>query len=446
MVPAFETPDEIWHFAFVQQVATGQGLPVSEPNTQALWRQQGVQAPGYYLAAAALTSWIDQTDFPSIYARINPHAAIGQPGAVTNRNFLIHHGDEEWPWRNTFLALHVTRFFSILLGAVTLWASFQAVAPIIGSAWAVIGVAFFAFIPQYVFISAAATNDNAVNALAALALWRVVVLVLREPPLYQPAALRRLRIDYLFMGVLLGLAALSKLSALGLVGIAGLAVLWVSWRWRSIRPIWEAIVWIGVPAALIAGWWYVRNYLLYSDFLAWNVWQQNILLRVNEATWSIIAGELTSLERSFWGLFGWLNIAYPDWVYLAFRIAGVRRDSRVACRTDQMATTQSSAGHALVGSDFAIAVAGYPCRFLAAFHAHCTCRTGPLLLPRSTGTDHAAGRQLQRLAHARSRLACCRRHVRAGYRHALLDHSTSLCTAGQPGRTASTLSYISPLR
>ena len=39
-----------------------------------------------------------------------------------NRNYLIHHSDEGWPWRGSILALHIARFFSILLGAVTLWA------------------------------------------------------------------------------------------------------------------------------------------------------------------------------------------------------------------------------------------------------------------------------------------------------------------------------------
>ncbi len=33
----------------------------------------------------------------------------------------------------------------------------------------------------------------------------------------------------------------------------------------------------------------------------------------------MIAAELTSLERSFWGLFGWLNAPYPDLVYQFFR-------------------------------------------------------------------------------------------------------------------------------
>ena len=111
----------------------GRDCPCRRPNTQALWRQQGVQAPGYYLAAAALTAWIDQSDFPDIYARANPHRAIGEPGAQANRNYLVHH-------RRRRLAVdrldsrpaHGAALFSVLLGAVTLWAGYRAVAPILG--------------------------------------------------------------------------------------------------------------------------------------------------------------------------------------------------------------------------------------------------------------------------------------------------------------------------
>lgn len=77
---------------------------------------------------------------------------------------------------------------------------------------------------------------------------------------------------------------------------------------------------VGIPALAIGGWWYVRNWILYRDPLAWNVWEANILLRVGEAGWRTIFNELTSLERSFWGLFGWLNVPYPAWVNAAFRV------------------------------------------------------------------------------------------------------------------------------
>ena len=358
VVPPFETPDEIWHYAFIQHLAAGRGLPVSEPNTQALWRQQGVQAPGYYLAAAALTAAIGQDDFPAIYGRANPHAAIGQPGATANRNYLIHHADEGWPWRGSILALHLARFFSVFLGAVTLWATYRALALIVATRWALIGTALVGFIPQFIFISAAASNDNAINALAALVLWRLVALLVAPPEpkilsenrnarpepvegrtfTWEAAPLRQAQgacpeifgwdLKYswkslgsaLALGCLLGLALLSKLSALALVALTGLTLLLAAWRARSWRALIGNSLAVGLPALAIAGWWYGRNWVLYRDPLAWNIWQANILLRVIPAGWGTIIAELGSLERSFWGLFGWLNVPYPAWVYTAFRV------------------------------------------------------------------------------------------------------------------------------
>ena len=317
VVPPFETPDEIWHYAFIQHLASGKGLPVSQPNTPALWRQQGVQAPGYYLAAAALTAAISQDDFPAIYGRANPHAAIGQPDATTNRNYLIHHADEGWPWRGSILALHLARLFSVLLGAVTLWATYRALALITDPRWALLGTALVGFIPQFVFISAAASNDNAINALAALVLWRLVALIVAPP---EPRYSRKAFGSALVLGCLLGLALLSKLSALALVALTGLTLLLAAWRARSWRALIGNGLAVGLPALAIAGWWYGRNWVLYRDPLAWNVWQANILLRVIPAGWGTIIAELGSLERSFWGLFGWLNVPYPAWVYGAFRV------------------------------------------------------------------------------------------------------------------------------
>lgn len=319
VIPPFETPDEIWHFAFVQHLASGQGLPVSEPNTQALWRQQGVQSPGYYLAAAAQTAWIDQSDFPDIYARSNPHAAIGRPDSRDNTNYLIHDADEGWPWRNSVLALHIARFFSIFLGAVTLWATHRALRPILGDERATLGAALFAFLPQFIFISAAASNDNAINATATLTLWLLVALVTDSDDQRVRWTGRRGLLRFAAIGVLLGLALLSKLSGLTLAGLTGLALLAAAWRGRSWRTLLLGGLAVALPALLIASWWYVRNWTLYNDPLAWNVWQANILLRVVPAGWQTIIAELVSLERSFWGLFGWLNVPYPNWTYLVFR-------------------------------------------------------------------------------------------------------------------------------
>ena len=315
VTPPFEAPDEIWHFAFVHHLATQRTLPVAEPNTTALWRQQGTQAPAYYAGAALLTALIDQSDFPELFARANPHRAIGQPDTLINRNYLIHQQTDRFPWSRSVLALHVARLFSVFLGAVTVYAVYRTLHLFLPAQSALLGAAFAAFLPQFAFISASVSNDNAVNAAAALVLWQLTEMLVEGG---WPQRSRLLK-----LGAALGLALLSKLSGLGLVGVSAAAVLWLARRNRSLRAIFDAALWTAVPAILLAGWWYLRNWRLYGDPLAWDMWEANILLRVIPAGPSQILSELGGLERSFWGLFGWLNLPYPAWVYLALRVVAV---------------------------------------------------------------------------------------------------------------------------
>ena len=316
VIPPFEAPDEIWHYAFVQHLVTARALPVAEPNTQALWRQQGTQAPAYYAGAALLTSLIHQSHFPALFSRANPHRAVGEPDADINRNYLIHHRQaERFPWRHSVLALHTARLFSVFLGAVTVYAVYRSLRLLLSPDDALLGAAFAAFLPQFVFISASVSNDTAINAAAALVLWQLTEMLVEGG---RPRQIRLLK-----LGITLGLALLSKLSGLGLVGVSAAAILWLAWRSRSVRAVFDAALWTAVPAVLLAGWWYVRNWRLYGDPLAWEIWEANILLRVIPAGPLQILSELGGLERSFWGLFGWLNLPYPAWVYLALRVVGI---------------------------------------------------------------------------------------------------------------------------
>ena len=259
---------------------------------------------------------IDQSDFPELFARANPHRAIGQPDTAINRNYLVHHQQaERFPWRRSVLALHIARLFSVFLGAVTVYAVYRTLHLFLPPQNALLGAAFAAFIPQFVFISASVSNDNAVNAAAALVLWQLTEMLVEGG---RPQQSRLLK-----LGAALGLALLSKLSGLGLAGVSAAAILWLAWRNRSLRSILDAALWTAFPAILLAGWWYLRNWRLYGDPLAWEMWEANILLRVIPAGPSQILNELGGLERSFWGLFGWLNLPYPAWVYLSLRIAAV---------------------------------------------------------------------------------------------------------------------------
>ncbi len=70
-------------------------------------------------------------------------------------------------------------------------------------------------------------------------------------------------------------------------------------------------------AALVGGWWYGRNALLYGDPLGISRHVQTPWGRQTPASLATLLGEMPRLYRSFWGAFGWGHVEYPAWLYVA---------------------------------------------------------------------------------------------------------------------------------
>jgi hypothetical protein len=333
VIPPFETPDEPFHYGFARHIAQGNGLPVQSNVETGPWAQEGSQAPLYYLITGLLTSSIDQGDFEAMAVR-NPRANIGDPLDPGNKNFMLYSG-KQGPLVGSNLALHIGRWFSLLLGAVTLWCIYLTAElgvrrsvghieedPQPGSSpWdyglALLATAFVAAIPQFLFISASFTNDTLIIAAASATVYWLARLLAR--PLADPIAPH----EWVVLGFLLGVAALSKLQGLGLIPLSGLVVLFLAWRRRTWRIVLDALLWVGIPAAAIALWWYVRNIMLYGDWSGLGHLTAINGQRTEPLTWQGFWPEFRGLRFSFWGLFGWFNILLPDWFYTAADILTV---------------------------------------------------------------------------------------------------------------------------
>jgi 4-amino-4-deoxy-L-arabinose transferase-like glycosyltransferase len=318
--PIFEASDEFRHYPFVQHLATGGGLPIQHADHVQAWHQEGSQPPLYYALAAALTFWVNTSDMPAVHVP-NPHARIGLPLATDNRNLALHSERERFPWHGTTLAVHLARLFSVLLGAGTVWCTYRLARLVVpNKPWLALGaMALNAFLPMFLFISGSVNNDNLVTLLASLSLLLLVRLSRGQAPRYAPVLL----------GVLTGLAALSKLSGLGLLALAPVALAlreWRAWRgcsrpdaratWRALGRIVRECAVVYALAALVAGWWYVRNWRLYGDPLGIATMVQFMGFRQTLPTWSEILGEFRGLRMSFWGVFGGFNVLLrPGWLY-----------------------------------------------------------------------------------------------------------------------------------
>ena len=332
LTPLFEVSDELWHYPMVKTLADGQGLPVQVAATPGPWRQEGSQPPLYYGLMALATYWIDTSDM-NVVRWINPHADNGIITPDGNNNIIIHTYREGWPWYGTVLAVRLIRVLSVLMGAGTVYFTYRLALKLApgNQALALAAAGFTAFTPMFVFISASVNNDNLAILLSAAALW-LMARWLRGP------APRRAW-EFGLMGLLLGAAALSKTSALGLWPLAGLVLAWVQWRdvgprtkdegreglvTRTIsvfRP-WSFVVLYAV-ALVVSAWWFVRNFVLYHDWLGWSAFLDTVGRRPHPASLLQLWGERVGFVQAYWGLFGGVSVPMPGWTYGALNVIGL---------------------------------------------------------------------------------------------------------------------------
>lgn len=308
-VPPFEKPDEVYHYAFARHLSQGNPLPVQTTEASGPWLHEGTQPPLYYFLAGRLIAGIDQSDFDRLIVP-NPQVNLGVPLLDGNKNFMLYSAVSR-PLRGTNLAVHVGRWFSLVLGCIsvllvylTARLAFPARSPL-----PVVTALLIAAIPQVAFIFSSVSNDSMISVTALAVIYWLARLLVQEPD-------RPLRgWQFVVLGVLLGLAALSKLQGLVLLAPAGLVMLWLAWQRRSWQRLLAATVLVALPALAVAGWWYWRNYTLYGEWLAANRLLTITGLRTTPRTWRGFVGEMNGLRYSFWAMFGWFNIMLPAWVY-----------------------------------------------------------------------------------------------------------------------------------
>jgi 4-amino-4-deoxy-L-arabinose transferase-like glycosyltransferase len=327
VVPPFEASDELWHYPMVQTIADNWALPVQDPANVGPWRQEGSQPPLYYALAAALTSWIDTSDVNEV-RYLNPQVDNGIATPDGNINLIVHQpGREAFPWRGTVLAVHLARFLSVAMGAVSVYLTYLIVREVLPDAPAVaLGTAaIHAFTPMFVFIAGSVNNDNLVVMLSNAALLLILRMARRNPAQNRSGGLWRILWhpsddtiplgSYLLLGVLLGLAALTKTSALALTVLTALVVTVRALRRRSWREFFIGGLATLLPLLAISGWWFVRNLRLYGDLTGFSAFFAVLGTRDVPADLAQLWRERYSFMAGYWGNFGGLNVPMPPWTY-----------------------------------------------------------------------------------------------------------------------------------
>ena len=313
-VPIFEAPDELQHYATTEYIARFKSLPPLGKPTEHLWDQESLQAPLYYIITSALTSWVDTSDF-SQQAILQPKTNFGDAELPGKKNSFLHHPlSQSFPYHNTTLAVHIARWFSVLLGAGTIFLTFIIATFIFPPtdnfpSFLYFPSAFLAFIPQFIFIHSSANNDTMITFTSTLTL--AILLWMGRAGITTRKAI--------LLGVAIGLMCLSKLIGTVLAVVAfTLFVALILLRQRKLSAaVAPTLIALSVTA-LVAGWWYVRNQIIYGDPLALNAFLKFVggNLDIKLVSFNFLDEQFRLLRFSTWGLFGHISLLMtPTWIY-----------------------------------------------------------------------------------------------------------------------------------
>lgn len=243
LTPPWQAPDEIAHYGYVESLFYEKNFPVLgqtvlSERVQAIGPVETPKQIDTYRSSLSL-NWIAQHP-PLYYLMLQPFFAF------------MPHGDP-------VTSILLLRIFSMLLGAVTLYYAAKTFAILLPERellqkTMVMGIAF---LPMFSASSAAINNDNLVFALSA----GLVYLSAKNFIEHDTRGSVK-------MGILLGLLALAKATALPLfLSIFIIEIIKHFRRKSSSTCFLKHLLAIFGVAFLIAGWWYMRNFLLYQMWL-----------------------------------------------------------------------------------------------------------------------------------------------------------------------------------
>lgn len=264
--PAWLAPDEDYHWLYINYMVEKHTVPdLDKPfYTDELFRSVAALQQGVFLVSAYT------------HYRGDPHAALSQLGgpwserepAPPNPRPVLHPPGyylggalvDELLWHSLSVTrLAGIRYYSALLGALTIFFAWLLAAQVLAREWQQLAAAALASLqPILAFSASTITNDVGV-ALALTATLAWCAWMLRGPPIPRQG---------IWLGVLFSIAVMMKATMLSLV-IVITAVLFTLWRTypgarRELRGV---LKWTIAVPAILAGWWYVRLYIVTHSIL-----------------------------------------------------------------------------------------------------------------------------------------------------------------------------------
>jgi len=274
-------PDERQHTNYVRHLAREKSFPIFDPESANLYETyQSHQPPLYYLLAVPVEKMVGGSD-----------------------------ASEMWG----------LRLINVFLGALVIFGIYTGIRRLTGSeAAGVAAAAFTAFLPMFLALSAAVSND--------MALYLTVVVTMNVIAIgWERGWILK---HCLWLGIALGLGVLTKTTAVVLIPIALYGLL----AKKDARPSARNLIALFGVAVVISLPWLIRNQSLYGDPLAIGAFRKASVGNLEASVGIERAGGAISYWfsfvapaaiESFWGVFGYFDVFFTQTIYWICHIFGL---------------------------------------------------------------------------------------------------------------------------
>jgi hypothetical protein len=281
VTPAFEAPDEYSHYSYVRFLYSFRYLPIQANPAVSMEELEFHQPPLYYFVAALL--------FPST----------------------------KWVQTRPLLPL---RFLNILFSMLTIGIAYYFASTVLpGNLFAMMLICNgVALLPTYSYLSATIRNGVFATFFASLGFYLCAKAVLDED--------QQRDARWCWIGVVAGLALLSMFTAIGFVCAASLILLTTS---PNRRASLHRAGWFTVGLMSTAGWWFVRNWIVYGKVL--RVVEDGSGFLPPPVSWDHEKHSAIVLFKTFWAVFGRINeFHFADiyrfyWWFVGIAVLGLIR-------------------------------------------------------------------------------------------------------------------------
>ncbi|MCE5259723.1 MAG: hypothetical protein LLG44_11830, partial [Chloroflexi bacterium] len=309
VTPLFEAPNELFAVRYAVHLASTGRMP--EPAATDNWwsLSDAHQPPLYYTLGSLFVHQIQPSTLDAL--EVNPNLSLSPDETPGNKNVLIHPISPQ-AYAEVSLPLYLLRTLSLLFSLASLYftARITRILAPQDNQLLLVTCIIVALNPLFLVISTAASSLSMLILELLFVLYNSLHIISKKITDWR---------WFVSLGVGAGLAALTSSGGLVAWVLLPLTTFLLSPKLNSLKMSRRfALLGISMAAALaVAGWWYIRNWILYGDPMLWSAMQAAAYSNRISTDSSPFSNLVT-----YWGVFGWGNIPADRLYYSIMSILG----------------------------------------------------------------------------------------------------------------------------